>query len=361
MSVLKEVLDKKVKLIRAAIVDDDERRRLLFKWFNLIFSVVAGFMSVVNIFTGKWLLLSSTVGFTLACLFNIWLSRRGPGCRRAARVLFLTETLILCEFFCISGTPEGFSALWICFIPSSSFFLLGMKWGSIYSGFGFLLIVLDFWTPFGRAALQYDYTASFMLRFPMIYLAFFLLSMFLEFVRAETHSQIVEAERRYQHLYNHDALTGVLNRYGFNEKLDELFHLPGVKTVTLMILDLDLFKRINDAYGHSTGDAVLCAAAKAISRLAGEGAQVSRWGGEEFTVLLHDEPDPEKRAETIRRNIEEMVIQADDWRVNITVTIGVCTVTDKSKADIGMLLHTADQCLYQGKDAGRNRVKAVRL
>lgn len=356
-----EKLRKRMDSIRPRIVDDEQRRELILKLFNMLLCIVAGFMTVVNLFTQKWLLLCSTLVFTIACLFNYWLLRHNRACKMFCFILFLAEGLLLCGFFCISGTPEGFSALWTCFIPSFSFTLLGTKKGSIYSGLGFLMVALIFWTPFGRSLLQYGYTASFMLRFPMIYLAFTLLAVFLEFIRAETQRQLWEAENRYHSLYRQDALTGILNRYGFNEKLDILFASPEAQSLTLMMLDLDFFKRVNDTYGHSAGDEVLRFVARTLSRLSGDGAAVCRWGGEEFTSLIPNLSDPAALAEQIRREIEQATISFGPYEIHITVTIGVCTVTDRQGITIAQMVRTVDRNLYRGKDAGRNRVDATCL
>jgi len=341
------------------MMDDDRRRGLVFVWFDGIMGSVSGFMTIVNIFTQKWLLMFSTLIFFLACMLNICLSRHGR--QKLAQNVFLAEALILCGFFCISGTPEGFSALWTCFIPSYTLTMLGTKRGSRYSGCAFLMIVAIFWTPWGRSLLQYEYTSSFMLRFPMIYVAFYLMALFLEAIRAETQRRLVEAERQYQHLYAHDALTGIYNRYGFNERLNRVFEDPSVKELGLLILDLDLFKNVNDTYGHDAGDIVLRFTADTLLRLSGKTAAACRWGGEEFTVLLWNGEDPAGLAEKIRREIEAAEIDIGGQAIRVTVSIGVCEVKDRSGVTIAQLVKTADQCLYRAKDAGRNRVHGEQL
>jgi len=341
------------------MMDDDRRRDVVFVWFDGIMGSVSGFMTIVNIFTQKWLLMGSTLIFFLACMVNIWLSRHGR--QRLAQTVFLVEALVLCGFFCISGTPEGFSALWTCFIPSFTLTMLGNRRGSCYSGYGFLMIVAIFWTPWGRSLLQYRYTDSFMLRFPMIYLAFYLMALFLEAIRAETQRRLVEAEQQYQHLYAHDALTGIYNRHGFNDQLKHIFSDPLVRELGLLILDLDLFKNVNDTYGHDAGDIVLKFIAGILQNLFGKTAVVCRWGGEEFTVLLWKGEDSVRLAERIRREIEAAEIDIGGKVIHVTVSIGVCTVEDRSSVSIGELIKSADQCLYQAKDAGRNQVCHTRL
>lgn len=356
---LKTTVQARLELMWTKLLDDDGRRDIVFIWFDGIMGLVSGFMSLVNFFTQKWFLMCATLIFFIACMINVWLSRRGL--EKFAQTLFLAEVLVLCGFFCISGMPEGFSALWTCFIPSFTLTMLGIKRGSIYSAYGFLMIIVIFWTPWGRSLLQYRYTDSFMLRFPMIYLAFYLMALCLEAIRAETQKRLMEAERKYEYLYAHDALTGIYNRYGFNERLNQVFSDPQVAALGLLILDLDMFKNVNDTYGHDAGDVVLRFVADTLQRMSGERAAVCRWGGEEFTVLLWNGTDCVVLAEQIRREIEDAEIDIGGAVLRTTVSIGVCTVGDRSGKTIAALVKGADQCLYQAKDLGRNMVCDMRL
>lgn len=356
---LKATVQERLELMWTKLLDDDGRSAVVFIWFDGIMGLVSGFMSLVNFFTQKWLLMCATLIFFTACVINIWLSRRRR--EKFAQMLFLAEVLVLCGFFCISGTPEGFSALWTCFIPSFTLTMLGIKRGSIYSAYGLLMIIGIFWTPWGRSLLQYRYTDSFMLRFPMIYLAFYMMALCLEAIRAEAQKRLMEAERKYQYLYAHDALTGIYNRYGFNERLNQIFSDPQVGELGLLILDLDMFKNVNDTYGHDAGDVVLRFVADTLQRMSGERAVVCRWGGEEFTVLLWNGTDCVVLAEQIRREIEAAEIDIGGTALRTTVSIGVCTVGDRRGKTIAALVKGADQCLYQAKELGRNLVCDMRL
>ncbi len=361
MDTPKTAVRSRIQELRQAMVDDERRRSLIFVCFNFIMGFVSACMTVVNVFTAKWLLMSSTLLFAMACLLNLLLYRRGGLLRRLSSYLFLLEALCLCGFFCISGTPEGFSALWTCFIPSYTLAFLGRKMGSLYSGVTFLMVATLFWTPWGRALLQYQYTDSFKLRFPMIYLAFFIMALLLETIRFETQHQLIEAERRYQYLYKHDALTGIYNRYGFNELMNQIFAAPDVGALSLLILDLDLFKGVNDTYGHDAGDVVLRLTADTLRRLTGEDAAVCRWGGEEFTVLLWGGQDASQLAEQIRCEMEAAEIRSGASGFHITVSIGACTVADRKDVTIAQMVKSADLCLYQAKQAGRNTVFSTTL
>jgi len=354
MQLIHDTIHERIKVLRSTMTDDDKRNGMVFLLFNVIIGFVAFCMTVVNLFTAKWLLLVSTLAFTLACVLNAWLFHKGGRLRTFAPYLFLSEGLVLCGFFCVSGTPEGFSALWTCFIPSFSLTLRGAKKGSAYSLLGFVMVSLLFWTPFGRSLLQYSYTPSFMLRFPMIYLAFYLLALLLETIRAMTQRQFLEAERRYQELYKHDALTGVYNRYGFDEQMEKVYAM-GDGPLTMLMIDLDLFKNVNDTYGHQSGDVTLRYTADTLRRVCGEEAAVCRWGGEEFAVLVWSGEDPQALSQRICEKMACSEIHTETGTVRITVSVGACAAVHRRQTTAVELVKRADRCLYRAKEAGRNR------
>lgn len=347
--------------LRQSVMDDQKRQDILFNSVNLIMGAVSLLMSVVNIFTQKYLLLCATLLFTAACVVNAWGGHRGGRSAAVTKHCFLFEIILLCMFFCISGTPEGFSALWTCFIPSFTIMLLGMKRGSLFSILVFAMVAFLFWLPAGRALLRYEYTASFMLRFPMLYLAFYVMSFFLETVRLETQRQLKELETKYKYLYNHDALTDISNRYGFNENLAQQMNDSGEAQLALLMLDIDDFKQVNDRYGHDNGDRVLCSVAEMLRSIVDDENCVSRWGGEEFTVLLSGDVDAPALAEQIRREIEERDISLPEQTIRITVSIGVAVARDKRRFSPERLISAADDCLYEAKHSGRNRVISTEL
>ncbi len=356
MSYFKKFFHNIISNIRTSITDDIVRQNIMFFLTNGVMGFVSAFMTVVNIITQKHLLMMSTLIFALACGTNMLLFKKTKFLRSFIIGLFLVEILTLCTFFCISGTPEGFSALWFCFLPAFSFFLFGRKTGGLLSSAGLLIIIFLFWLPAGKSLLQYRYTDSFMLRFPMIYSAFCLMGLFAETIRVETQRQLVQAEQKYQYLYKHDALTGLYNRYGFNEQLDAVFSDTSECRLSLLIIDVDYFKRVNDTYGHHAGDIVLRTLADTLKRELNKLGEISRWGGEEFTVFLSGYYDASAIAEKLRKKVEDTIFMIDGQSIRITVSIGVCTTNSKEKSSIASLVTTADNCLYQAKDNGRNQV-----
>ena len=134
--------------------------------------------------------------------------------------------------------------------------------------------------------------------------------------------------------------------------------------LTVMLLDLDHFKYINDTWGHPTGDRALQATAQALQNSVREYDAVGRWGGEEFILVL-PETSPEVAemlAERCRSRLEAMSIHADNGeRVPVTGSFGLVCNALAMDADPQTLVRLADEALYRAKKAGRNRVAVATL
>jgi diguanylate cyclase len=154
-----------------------------------------------------------------------------------------------------------------------------------------------------------------------------------------------------------DKLTGLKNRRYLQEKLEEQiaeYHRERVP-FSLCILDIDHFKKVNDTYGHQTGDYVLEKLASTLKSQSRKEDIVARYGGEEFILLLPNIDTSESRsiAENLRR-----FIASSTWEIGrITVSIGIATFTSND-TDV-TLLEKADQALYASKEQGRNRVTHI--
>jgi diguanylate cyclase (GGDEF)-like protein len=156
-----------------------------------------------------------------------------------------------------------------------------------------------------------------------------------------------------------DPLTGTMNRRAFLRALDleRVRSMRHAYPLSLLLLDVDYFKSINDKRGHASGDKVLSALARLLQAHARKVDIVARWGGEEFVVVLSgaDEAGAEVAAERIRAAVQAMVIQDEDGQeVRVTISIGACRMITEEPAE--QLIDRADQAMYQAKATGRNRV-----
>jgi len=172
-----------------------------------------------------------------------------------------------------------------------------------------------------------------------------------------------EANAALELLATLDGLTRIANRRSFDRALDEVWtrHLDAQRCLSLLLFDIDAFKRFNDHYGHPRGDEVLIRVAQAAAKLArGDGQLAARYGGEEFVLLL-----PDADARTARVMAEALLVAvrdlglphaASDTASIVTISVGVASVVPEPHRSPEWLVEQADQALYRAKHAGRNQV-----
>ncbi len=159
------------------------------------------------------------------------------------------------------------------------------------------------------------------------------------------------------HMLLHDQMTGLLNRRAFFDAMERDL---AQKAGTVLMLDIDSFKAINDTYGHPTGDDVIQSVARVLKQKSVPHGRAARLGGEEFAVFFPDEPldAGHWRAEDIRTAIAAQSVQSHAGAVACTVSIGLDYRRGTEPADD--VLKRADEALYEAKNRGRNQVYLFR-
>jgi diguanylate cyclase (GGDEF)-like protein len=175
--------------------------------------------------------------------------------------------------------------------------------------------------------------------------------------------ELDKVNKRLKELSFVDGLTGVYNRRFFEETLNEEWQhaIRHQFPLSLILLDIDYFKRYNDYYGHFLGDECLKQVAQAIKgSVHREGDIVARYGGEEFVVVLpkSSEEVASKIAHRLQLNIHGLhIAHADsDAHPTVTISVGYSTLVPQVGMDTGQLISEADKALYQAKRQGRNQV-----
>lgn len=162
-----------------------------------------------------------------------------------------------------------------------------------------------------------------------------------------------------------DRLTGAYNRGVFDDRLagEYAFAKRHDVPLSLLLFDVDHFKRFNDQHGHQAGDAVLIAVSEEVQKTVRVEDVLARYGGEEFAVIARDTAHDKASilGERVRRAIERTEVEHEGTILRVTASIGVATWTPQSGLDAGGLVTAADRALYAAKASGRNCVQHAEL
>ena len=177
---------------------------------------------------------------------------------------------------------------------------------------------------------------------------------------AITHIEDVTEQRlaaeQLTHAATHDGLTELPNRTALVARLDELLLFAEVGQVSVLFIDLDNFKVVNDSLGHGVGDELLRQIAGRLRHVMRDGDRLARFGGDEFVVFVDGGIDPAVVAERLRRAVQEPVV-VDGHELVVTASIGFA-VNASADLTADELLRDADAAMYRAKAAGRDRVEA---
>lgn len=176
----------------------------------------------------------------------------------------------------------------------------------------------------------------------------------------DLQSQLLSMRQAFQQQATHDPLTGLPNRLLFSDRLTRKLAEArrNKQSLAVMFMDLDRFKEVNDRFGHSTGDSLLCKVAERLRTSLRDADTVARMGGDEFTVILGDISSTRDVSATAQRVFDALLKPFDlpdvDQEVEITASIGI-SIYPVGGADVETLVRNADLAMYKAKEQGRNR------
>jgi len=262
---------------------------------------------------------------------------------------------LLYLFLLASGGEENTGLLWCYAYPLLMFSLIGPKIGGrIVCAMLLASLVILYFPDWVWAA--HSYTENTKYRFVGSILFVSTMGYFMERSRMFAQEALESANESLRHLVRSDELTGTYNRRGIKQKVQLELHRVARdnRELSLVLCDVDLFKQVNDRYGHDVGDAAL----KHIARLLQETVRVTdvvgRWGGEEFLILL-----PETRLsegyqliERVREKIANTVLEVNGVELKLSISCGICSTRFFSRFED--LIKAADVSLYAAKSQGRN-------
>lgn len=335
--------------------DHPEYRRAVL--LNITLGVLAGvslLFAVLNalVFDLQPLVWVDLVALAVAVGLLVEL-RRSRRIERIALAAVSMFALFLLAYFWVAGN-RFYGVIWLTVFPGLAFFLIGARRGLIacLGFFGATAVLL--WGEVAQSGAEV-FGPEAVTNLVVALLCLLLMAHFQELSRQEVLVALRQRNHDLEHLSATDRLTGLANRMSLEQSLaaEVERRARGGSVFSVLLLDLDHFKRVNDTFGHATGDAVLQALAQVMERERRGSDRVGRWGGEEFVVICPqaDFAGALLLGERLRAAIAAEILPRVGQQ---TVSIGVASHAPGES--VGALLARADAGLYAAKNAGRNRV-----
>lgn len=322
------------------------RRAVLF-WLSILLAVLSLIVATLNTFYGGYYLLAAVE--VICSAFSLYVAYTCY--KKDDTSLFLSNcfvyVLIGVVFLATYVHPiEHGSFVWSLLFPVLFYLILGRRYGLISTGVGFVSqVMMVAHKTYHEGTLNFfELSVNFVLAYLCAWLA----------------AHILEVKRRTSEaslgmLASRDALTGVYNRHALVHNFERYRSESSKTPLSLLILDLDFFKNVNDQHGHDIGDKVLVQTAALVDSHCDEHL-VYRIGGEEFCIALHNTEVTQAahKAEQIRIAIEHYTFNDKHNPISLTASIGIYQC-DQYKC-LEDVLKEADKELYRAKTNGRNQV-----
>lgn len=264
--------------------------------------------------------------------------------------------LILLAYLTAKGHSD-YALIWTASLPLLAYFLLGWRKGMAISVFFYGVIFLSAYLqiPSWRSP-GFDLNTG--LNVVLASVSLMIAVTYYEFTRQSAYADLEASQQALEILHVTDQLTQVSNRIALDRYFGEQIGLvtSGLSlqgNLGILLMDVDLFKHVNDTYGHMTGDHVLSEIARILASSCRKNDLIGRWGGEEFLVICPntDAEESKEMAERMRKLVEGH--RFGDMSFTITISIGVTTY--RSGDTVESMMKRADVALYQAKSKGRNQ------
>ncbi len=279
------------------------------------------------------------------------------GNRRQQKVGMIAIVGLLFGYLIVTGGESNTGPLWFYVFPPLLFYLTDLKTGTAVLLLCYLLAVVVFQFP-ELPLVTAEYTTDFKIRFFATLTFESIFCFVLEASRLKARNELMNLAWAHEHAARTDELTGLSNRRDMQHRLGEEFsrYQRSGHHFSIALIDLDLFKNINDDYGHDAGDEALRRFSELMRSAIRQTDVAARWGGEEFLILLPDTSllQALTLAERLRSEVASTEFSFNGQRMPVTFSAGICSIAKTGSVD--ELLKQADVHLYSAKEDGRNRI-----
>lgn len=337
----------------------NDRHILLCKLLLIIgagFLLIFGLLSVTS---QQYLLSTILLGCATVSSAALYLLYRDRNVKLSVKVINIV-CMVLALSLLITGGRENTGVLWIYPLLAINIFI-NRFWPAVFL-YGGLLIVcsLLLLTPLS-ALLLANYTLTEALRIEVTLIALYLICLATLHSEERAHIMLIELHDADMHkMAFFDSLTGLPNRWNFKSRLDVLLNKDKSKPVSLLYIDLDNFKKVNDNYGHDVGDKLLIKFSDQLRQLADEFSpscqiELARMAGDEFVAVVSDPARSQEVAERILK-VFEAGLQVEGISHSVFASVGIAEYPEDALVGAD-LIHRADLAMYQAKGNGRNRLE----
>ncbi|RUO62998.1 GGDEF domain-containing protein [Pseudidiomarina insulisalsae] len=330
-------------------------RRVQFLWALLwVMFITFSLMGFINHFLiaeSAIAVLHFSIGLISLALI-VWHARRPQDTILISWLVAGVNAAVLI-IYVVAAQGQHYALYWLAIYPPITFFLLGRKWGYLTSilVIGSCLIYVSQVSPQWQPA---PFTARSLANIVIATAALLIILRHIEKTRSEAFQYLEEHGERLEYIASTDPLTGLVNRSKLDKALSQGLRKARQERqdFSVILLDIDHFKRINDTYGHQTGDSILVELAQLLRSNTRGSDTLGRWGGEEF--LLVAEACSRQQSKVLAEKIRH-AIEAYSFHDNIHITASFGIASFQPGDDETTLVRRVDKALYAAKGQGRNR------
>ena len=298
----------------------------LISLFALVGMTITALMGTVSLFNDNLVLTIALFIASLVYLIGYYIYKKFDNIQLCS-IIIVYSLYALMFYLVYTGGVGNSGPLWVFIVAPVSVFVHGLKRGLANIAIFLCIITLIMLVPI-ESSIKATYEPEFILRLLYSFLTVTFLSALYEYSREQSYNHTLELSKKYRQLANVDPLTQLSNR---RDALNILKHeqarvTRSKKPLSIMLCDIDFFKKVNDHYGHNAGDAVLVELSNTFLEATRKQDTVARWGGEEFLFILPETPlqNAFVIAEKIRNIVEDKLVHFEGNEIKVTVSIGMC-------------------------------------
>jgi len=307
----------------------------------LLLALVSCITTIMNIVKGYWLMAGTTalltLGYTASAVICRVLKKRN-----LAMIIASVLTAVIFTLYALGGKNEGFAILWILLIPPVTVSVMGLRIGTVLSSYFQTFLCVLFYTPL-RNFVSSHYTSTFMMRFPVLYFTVFSASLYLA---AQRNLYLNKMEK----MAYVDIMTDLFNRRHYDDLRVRIDRNGSMDMLTVISVDVNNLKAVNDKIGHAAGDEIVIATAQCLKKSFDKAEAICRTGGDEFMVVTY------QPADVIEAQLKRLDAAAAAWTgkyaEHFSVSVGIASHEEFPEDSFEELEKKADMRMYARKMMG---------